>query len=567
MSALDNETAKPPPTLAHRLPFWLTAIVALAIVCASPTAATATSEHQAGDAAAFVDSIGVNTHILYTGTPYYDRLDLVKQRLVELGVHHIREDLGVERPDQYERLNALAAAGIKSTLILGDPHNGSAGLDERIATIRDHLSGAIDAVEGPNEYSTRGGAGWREDLAAYQQQLYAAIKGNSALAGLPVIGPSIVHGDQAALGDVSSSLDFGNMHSYPNGGMPEANLGFQLGQAALNSGSKPVMATETGYNTAVSSESELKPASEAAMATYTPRLFLDYFAGGVTRTFSYELLDEAPDPGLTDPEAHFGLLRNDLSPKPAFDALRNLIEILSDSGAGLTPEPLEYTIDNPPSDLHQVLLQKSDGSYYLALWRAESVWDPTTRTPLSAPSSPVTLRFSRRIEDAQRYLPTDSSSPSGIASSSGNSLTLKVGPQVTILRLDVGGSAPAAAGRIHLWVSRRSVPAGGRVAIGGRLPRKVAGRPRPVNIQRWQPAGRHWRTVGHGRTTARGAFRKAFRFSPRRFGRVSRLRVVAPRVQPSKPLRIRLRGSGRRARLGLAARVAVAPRPSPGVDG
>ena len=543
-------------------PRLLFALLGAVLSVALPPASSAAAEEPATTANAFVDSIGVNTHMLYTGTPYYDRFDQVKQRLLELGVHHIREDLGPDRPDQYERLNELAAAGIRSTLILGDPRNGTAGLEERVAMVREQLAGAVDAVEGPNEYSTRGGATWREDLISYQQQLYAAVKGDPTLASLPVIGPSIVHGDQAALGDVSSSLDFGNMHSYPNGAMPEANLSSQLAQAALNSGSKPIMATETGYNTAVNSEGELKPASEDAMATYTPRLFLEYFERGVSRTYSYELLDEAPDAAQTDPESHFGLLRNDLSPKPTFDALRNLIGILSDSGGSFTPEPLDYTIDSAPTDLHQVLLQKSDGSYYLALWRAESVWDPATRQPINAPSSPVTLRFNRRVDGVQRYMPNESSSPSDMAPKPDNSIAVKAGPEVTILRLELGPPVPATAGRIRFWASRRSVPAGGRVAIGGRLPREAAGRPQPVNIQRWQPRKHHWRTVGRGRTTRRGVFHKAFRFSPRRFGRVSRLRVVARRTQPSRPLRIRLRGSGSDAHFGIGAASTVAPKPS-----
>ena len=566
MRATDSKRIPPSPTPPRRLASQLAAVIALVLACLAPAVASASSQHAPSEAATFVDSIGVNTHMLYTGTPYYDRFDVVKQRLLELGVHHIREDLGPDRPDQYERLNELAASGVKSTLILGDPRNGTAGLDERVATVAEHLAGAMDAIEGPNEYSTRGGAGWRDDLIAYQQQLYTAVKGNSALASLPVIGPSIVHGDQAALGDVSSSLDFGNMHSYPNGAMPEANLSSQLAQAALNSGSKPVMATETGYNTAVNSEGELKPASEEAMATYLPRLYLEYFSRGVARTYAYELLDQSPDPGQTDPEAHFGLLRNDLSPKPAFDALRNTIQILSDPGPSFSPEALDYTSKDRGSNLQQVVLQKGDGSYYLALWRAKSVWDPAARTPVAAPSAPVILRFGQQIASAERYQPTESSSPSALGAHRDGSLSVDVGAQVTIVRLNLGASASSGAGRIRFWVSRRSVPAGARVATGGRLPRRVAGSRQAVAIQRWLPHRRRWRTVGRGRAAPSGVFRKAFRFSPHRFGRISRLRVVAHRSKPSRSLRIRIRGHAGGTRFGVGA-AAVAPKPRFGATG
>ncbi len=535
------------------------AFVAVATLALTPTWAAAES---ASSASSFVDSIGVNTHMLYSDTPYGSRFDEVKQRLTELGVRHIREDLAVERPDQYQRLNELAADGIKSTLILGDPGNGPAGLEELIATVKDRLAGAVDAVEGPNEYSTRGGPNWRSDLAAYQQNLYATVKGDPGLASLPVIGPSIVHGDQATLGDVSSNLDFGNMHSYPNGAMPEENLSSQLVSAALNSGSKPVMATETGYNTAINSSSELKPVSEEAMATYIPRLFLEYFSRGVTRTYSYELLDESSDPAQADPEAHFGLLRNDLSPKPAFDALRNTVGILNDPGAGFTPEALEYTVDGDQTDLHQVLLQKQDGSFYLALWRAESVWDQAGHTAIQVPSTPVRLQFDRSMNSAQRYMPNVSAAPLDTVPSHGDTLSVGVGAQVVILRLEPGEAVGP--GRIKFWVSRRSVPAGGRVAVGGRLPSQATGHSLPVSIQRWQSRGRRWQTVGHGRTSRKGTFRKAIRLSPRRFGRVSRLRVIAQQTKPSRTLQVRIRSSASEPHVAVGAAAVVAPEPSSG---
>ena len=80
--------------------------------------------------------------------------------------------------------------------------------------------------------------------------------------------------------------------------------------------------TEAGYHNALSSTTGQPPASEEAAAVYMPRLLATAFGAGVERTFIYELVDEKPDPGLIDAEQHFGLLRNDLSPKPAFTASR-----------------------------------------------------------------------------------------------------------------------------------------------------------------------------------------------------------------------------------------------------
>jgi len=495
----------------------------------TPALASAAGE-RARTADSFVDSVGVNVHTSYDDSPYGTQLGAIRAKLVELGVRHVRDGLELERPDQYMALNELAAAGIKSTLILGEPDFDEEEFEELIATLRSEVRGAVEAVEGANEIDMRGDTSQLPDLAGYQQQLYGAVKDDPSLAPLPVLGPSLVQKrNQEALGDVSGSLDFGNIHAYPDDDAPESNLGVHLERAAVNSGSKPVMATETGYHTALGWSGEHRPVSEETMATYMPRLYLEYFRRGVARTFSYELIDQ--NPGSDDLEDNFGLLRNDFSEKPAFTALRNTIEILEDPGAAFTPTAAAYSLGGDADDVHHVLMQKSDGGFYLALWRA---------TEASAPPTRVTLSFGRQVTGAEAYLPNSSSSPAyALPANASGSLALKVGPQVTILKLALGEKS-AAAGRIHLWVSKRSVPAAGRLAIGGRLPKQVADRSMTFQIQRRQHGWKNWRTVGRGRTSRKGAFRKSLRLAAGRRG-ISRFRVVARVAKPSRPVRVRIR--------------------------
>jgi hypothetical protein len=511
----------------------LATVAAVAALALAPASAAAAVE-AAKPADSFVDSIGVNTHTSYDDTVYHSRFDAVRQRLAELGVRHIREGLKPNRPDQYEHLNALAGIGAKATLILGEPEIGSEGLEELIATLKENVLGSVEAVEGPNEIDMTGDASRLPYLGEYQQHLYSAVKADPALAALPVVGPSLVHRrNQEALGDISGSLDYGNIHSYPGGEAPEGNLSTHFASAANNSGGKPLMATETGYHSAVGWTGEHDPASEAAMATYMPRLYLEYFRRGVVRTFSYELVDEGTS---GDSEDNFGLLRNDLSEKPAFAALRNTIAILGDPGPAFEPETLDYALGGDRSNLRQVLLQKRDGTFYLALWRASSVWDTGSRTPVDAPSAPVKLSFERQVKGVQRYLPGSSPAPLGPVADQGNSLSVNVGPQVVILRLQLGAMTP---GRIKIEISRRSVPAGGRVAVKGRLPKQLAGRSLRVKIQQWQ--GHGWRTVGRSRTRRSGVFRKKIRVPAKHSGRASRVRVVAGVAKPSRAVRVRIR--------------------------
>ena len=64
---------------------------------------------------------------------------------------------------------------------------------------------------------------------------------------------------------------------------------------------------------------------------------LEHFLRGEKRTYTYELIDEFDDPGKTNAEANFGLLRRDWTPKPAFAAMKNLLGLLSDPGPAFTP--------------------------------------------------------------------------------------------------------------------------------------------------------------------------------------------------------------------------------------
>ena len=538
MDALLPKISRPAPRAARRRTGWILGALALTaslVLAPSPPSSVARTARAADS---FIDSIGVNTHTFFNDTAYYSRFDMVKRRLMELGVRHVREDLVPERPDQYQRLNQLAAMGIKSTLILGDPDNGASGLEELISILKTKLEGAIDAVEGPNEFDMRGGPGWISRLDDYQQRLYGAIKADSALASLPVIAPSIVHRkNQEALGDISSRLDYGNIHSYPDGYFPESNLSSHLNRAAANSGSKPVMATETGYHTAANWTGEHNPASEQAMAIYMPRMFLEYFRRGVARTYSYELLDEWPDPDRSESESNFGLLRNDLSEKPAFIALRNTIDILEDPGPAFTPGTLNYSLGGNRRDLRHVLLQRRDGTFYLALWRVTSIWDPASRTALGASGGIVKLDFQRPVKGAEKYLPNASGEPVASLPGRDRPIAVNVGARVVIVKVAVGRRGR---GRIRLWLAKRSVPAGGRIAVRGRLPRQAAGHSLRVKIQRWQ---RGWRTVGRSRTSRFGTFRKTIRVPARSKTRASHLRVVARKTKPSRAIRIRIRRS------------------------
>jgi hypothetical protein len=236
--------------------------------------------------------------------------------------------------------------------------------------------------------------------------LYETVKGNSSLSRFPVAGPSIVR-NQDQLGDISAYLDYGNTHFYIGGDHPGRTGEFSLEQflkrASINSGSKPVMATEFGYNNALNSTTGIKSAPEKASGKYVPRSYLLQFNRGLTRVYNYELIDQGTD--LADAEQNFGLLRNDGSPKPAFIALKNLIGLLKDPGPSFSAGSLSYTLSGATSNVQRTLLQKRDGRFYLILWIEKPCYKPKTKELITVPSQQVTLNLNTSISKAVTYLP------------------------------------------------------------------------------------------------------------------------------------------------------------------
>jgi hypothetical protein len=203
----------------------------------------------------------------------------------------------------------------------------------------------------------------------YQGRLAAAVARTPAPAGLSVVGPSCGRASsREQLGDLSDRLDLGNLHPYPGGEPPERNLAGEIADARANSGRAPVVASETGYHDALASRDGHPPGSEQAAAVYLPRLFLSYFSAGVRRTFAYGPLDERVDPARSDLQANFGLLREDLSPKPSFMALRNLIALLRPAGdrPESPPPPPDFTVSDAGGQ-YLLLLDLGDGSFALVL--------------------------------------------------------------------------------------------------------------------------------------------------------------------------------------------------------
>lgn len=402
---------------------------------------------QAAMSDSFVDSMGMNVSVA--------KLDFasLESRLLELGIRHIRTSTEVPNgpsidPQAIEKLRQLGNQGIKSTLLWREFQPW-----EDLMQATKSVMPYVDAVEGPNEtdYSPEQfsyqGQSFPEGTRAYQREFYQRMKADPVTSSIPVILTSVSWGmkyqdpytvdnvQYPGLGNMevyggSQNMDYGNMHSYtafadPPGSAMES---WHLNYARKAAPTLPLMATEGGYNTAY----QAGGVSEWAHSRYIPRWYLEQFRYGVERSYLYQLFDAQTDPNSQ--EGSYGLVRSDNTTKPAFDAVKNLIQILQDPGPSFTPQKLYFTLGDTPASVHHILLQKRTGDFYLVLWNDVKNFNLDTKTDITVPDEKVTLTLGSPMAHVREYLPLQGASAIG-SRSNVSSVELSVSDQPLIVEL------------------------------------------------------------------------------------------------------------------------------------
>jgi hypothetical protein len=341
---------------------------------------------------------------VYYDTAYADWPRIVG-RLRELGVRHLRDGVFANPSQQwhdwnecyYRAVELAAAAGIRFTFVFNPPGSPTGNIDQLLDVVGGRLRNAAEALEAPNEvdkYLRR--ARWPRALVSYERRLHVKAKARRATRSLPILAPSFATLDGPhRVGNLRGTVDVGNIHPYTGGLSPNpTHIKSELARARITAAGRPVWATEIGFHNAMRASRDAQaPVSERVAAVYLLRTFLEHFRAGIRRTFAYELIDETPDRAGRDAEQHFGLLRNDFSRKPAFNALRNLLATVGQARGRGRLVPLRIAISRPAHDVRRLVLQKADGSYVVALWRLSSIWDIKRRKPLHVAPRHVTVRL------------------------------------------------------------------------------------------------------------------------------------------------------------------------------
>ncbi|MDA1190180.1 MAG: glycosyl hydrolase [Candidatus Poribacteria bacterium] len=350
----------------------------------------------------FLNSIGVNTAVSRRG----ESLEKTIECATYLGIRFVR--VGYESRIPVEDLIELhKQTGVRSSYGL---MSGGTNLERLLDGARRLAEvGALVALEGNNEPNNWGVTyqdekGGREltwlPVAKLQRDLYAAVKSDPVLRDYPVwnlteggaqtdnVGLqflTIPDGAETLMPPGTRYADYANCHNYVThpswrglhdnqtwiaaDPSPECKVDGLYGNYGKTWRKKfdgysleelttlPRVTTETG----VKIEGDV---TEEIQALWFLSLYLDQLKRGWSHTAMYILRDRSDEGG----NQSYGFYAPDYTPRLAATYLHNLTTILADDASIDTPGSLNYSIPNQPDTVHDMLLQKRDGTFALIVW-------------------------------------------------------------------------------------------------------------------------------------------------------------------------------------------------------
>jgi hypothetical protein len=391
-------------------------------------------------ATAFLNSIGVVTTFPDRGQPLPRTVEMVNYggfRWVRGGIEGLKEK-GPTTIQTYLDLHRQTGARFSWGLV-----SGGTDLPKLITTARQLAEAdALLAFEGNNEpnnwgvtYRGKQGGGrapsWLA-VAELQRDLYKTVKDDPVLKKYPVWSISeggaevdnvglqfltIPPGARCLLPEGTRYADYANVHNYIyHPGSPNradnktwnaadptslckvdglyGNYGVTWakhfrGYSETELVSLPRVTTETGCTIA-------GPITEEVQALNLLTMYLDQFKRGWSHTAVYLLRDRTDEGG----NQSFGFFKRDYTPRKAAVYLHNLTTILADKGSLATPGQLPYSIPEQPATVHELLLQKSDGTFELVVWNERLKG-----------ADKVTVRLGRVCPTVRIYDPTIGTQP------------------------------------------------------------------------------------------------------------------------------------------------------------
>jgi hypothetical protein len=343
----------------------------------------------------FLDSIGVCVHIAQG----VDDPAKSATAMAFAGIRELRDDGDPSAVSGW--ITVFQQAGVRTNFIVNPDLATTLSMAKQL-----HAAGALLSVEGPNEPNnfpvTYMGATSSSTsfvpVAELQRDLYSTIKEEPTLVGIPVFHSSEAGGsepDNVGLqfltipADAGTTMpagttyaDYANTHNYVCGHSHNLvdNVCWNATSPTLNGdwdgmyveygrtwnkgfagysdsalATLPRVSTETGWTTM--GTGSITPEQQARVFL---NLYLAAFAQGWTYTFIYMLRDDPM-------QGYWGLFDTSYDAKTSGTYLHNMTTIFADTGSA-RPGKLHYTIAAEPATVHDLLFQKSDGTFELVVW-------------------------------------------------------------------------------------------------------------------------------------------------------------------------------------------------------
>jgi hypothetical protein len=404
------------------------ALAAAALALADGAAAAA---RRATPTSVFLDSIGVNTTFPDRGQPLDKTIEMIRYggfRWVRAGYEGVTE----KGPTTMQTfLDLHQATGVKLSWGLLSGKSDIAKLLETAKVLA--RAGALIAIEGNNEpnnwavtYQGEKGGGrdgtWLP-VAKLQRDLYQAVKRDPVLGRYPVwtlsepgaqidnVGLQFLTIPPRAKTLMPAGTrygDFANVHNYiyhPRSPQPLDNKTWNTADPSaaslvdglhMNYGVTwrrkfrgysqaeldrlPRVTTETG--TGIEG-----PITEELQGLNLTSLYLAQFKRGFAYTAVYILRDRVDEPG----NQTMGFFKPDYTPRKAAHYLHNLTTILADRGRRAKPDRLDYAIAKQPETVHDLLLQRSDGTFQLVVWGERLSGSEAVTVRFAAPQARITV--------------------------------------------------------------------------------------------------------------------------------------------------------------------------------
>ncbi len=398
----------------------------------------------------FVESMGITTSFGFCPGLLCDNYPEVKALLADLGIRYIREMPFPEpwrrRTDLYEDHGIrMLASAIRSGETQLDSENILTQLVDNIKLWGEMVVGivGVNEYDGPGFHSCEetedcdpnwSETSWPRSYLRFQQRLYERVQADPELRHLPVVLGPMAHLDNLEqVGNLSGSCDKGNDHSYPGAlGKPSQESGGGTKDSVRSMDEvvakvqkvcrgKKLWISETGYEEKDGGQQNKYLVTRKAKAKYLPRIYANYYLQGqIEKTFLFELLTALY---ANRNRTGYGIIDTNLQPTPAYYAIKNMVSLLGEASwnqqtqawqyPDFEPSSLKYTLEGDNTDIKHLLLQKSDGTFYLLLWQEVYVYDVEQDRDRVNPDRPIELKLDGEvIEKANKYLLYNEGNPS-----------------------------------------------------------------------------------------------------------------------------------------------------------